>query len=49
MTIKTPLFINMSNLWSLELLYVAISRVTDDSLLSIYNPPTFSPNDILKF
>lgn len=39
MTIRTPLFINMENLWNLELLYVAISRVSDDKLLSLYNPP----------
>lgn len=48
MTIRTPLFINMDNLWNLELLYVGVSRVSDDKLLSLYNPP-ITHNSCLKF
>lgn len=39
MTINTPLYINLENMWRSELLYVALSRVTDDSLLILFNPP----------
>lgn len=55
MTIKTPLYVNLDNLWRLELLYVALSRVTDEKLLLLYNPPLsincrfkLRPNHIVK-